>query len=493
MILWILFIRYAVVIDAGTTQSSILAYTWDETVEPPEITPFRHPSVKLPTTILMPLANAVRDRNAIATIFNWLLPWAKATIPADAQSSTDIFVLATSGMRRLEEDSQKVVMSNVHAFLVADGSFRAILANCRVLSVREEGGYHWAALNILMGLTGTDSTRSVVSIASVNAIFVTEFRPSFADSLRPWRQEIQIREKNYFLFVAPLLNFGMDEAISSHVVALASASGRASVESPCFNQGYTESIEEIALSGKGNYQACYDSLTKSLELIDCDYDNCLFSGIPRPALTGLVALETPYYAREIFDFPEDATIAEYAAAGTRLCGMTFSQAQAEYGTNPWLQQHCFYTAYIVNFFKRGLGLGDEDRPLILLDYENQTISFTIGAVISLLYPPEPYEKGLTAIEIGVIIVFSVVFLVLVIDLIICCCVSSRKKKKEDEETKQDLLEHWDDEEEYPDMPTRLSGATIADVIGAPELNQTDAVVGAGLAGMADIELNLDRE
>jgi hypothetical protein len=489
MITWAILLRYALVVDAGTTQSSIMAYAWDDAIDPPVISEFTDPDITLPQRTSTPLANAIRDSNAIRDIFSILLAWGKATIPGESQSQTEFFVLGTSGMRQLESETQTSIMTNVHNYLVTDGTFVSKPEHCKVLTVNEEAAFHWAAVNLLMGLIG-GTTKPVLSIGSVNAVFVAEY-DTFTDDLKPWRQELKLHGTSHFLFVGPMLNLGIDEAISSHVVELASTSGRASVNSPCFNNGHTRTVEQITLSGAGNYDKCYESLSGSLDIPDCDHSACLFSGIPRPDIKTVVGLDIPYYTREFFGLPEDASIGEYEAKGAELCRMAIDEAALAYpkgGT--YLPVYCFYTAYIANFFKRGLGLSSDSRPLIVQKWDNQTISFTIGAVLSMLYPPD-YQTGLTTAEIGAIVVLSLIFLVLIIALIIRCCVNSRRAKKEQEEIKESLLNDWDGDgvtDEAIGAPTEENDEGLNILV--PQENAPDAVVGEGLTKMGEVTLNV---
>ncbi|KAK3252171.1 hypothetical protein CYMTET_38520 [Cymbomonas tetramitiformis] len=79
-----------------------------------------------------------------------LLHWAAAEIPAAHHSETPVFLLATAGVRKLEQEQRGMLFGAVRATLGNSGfKFRPEWA--RVISGKDEGVYGWIALNYATG------------------------------------------------------------------------------------------------------------------------------------------------------------------------------------------------------------------------------------------------------------------------------------------------------------------------------------------------------
>lgn len=50
-----------------------------------------------------------------------LLKWAKAIVPVEQQASTPLFLMATAGVRRLQQDRRDALLSSVRQLLSTSG------------------------------------------------------------------------------------------------------------------------------------------------------------------------------------------------------------------------------------------------------------------------------------------------------------------------------------------------------------------------------------
>jgi flagellar biosynthesis/type III secretory pathway M-ring protein FliF/YscJ len=147
-------------------------------------------------------------------------------------------------------------------------------------------------------------------------------------------------------------------------------------------------------------------------------------------------------------------------------------------TNRYAQLYCFYAAYMVNFLRRGLGVTDESNLQILDSHDNQSISFSRGAVLSELSPAMELDESLTIEQIRAIIILSVLVAALIAALI-CCCVRRKIKAKRDEQNKQELMQDWDGDGEPEDAAPAAQEVQQQpgdDFFGAPEEHQVDPVL-----------------
>lgn len=95
----------------------------------------------------------VGNDSGVKASFEPLINWAKQWVPIEKHRETPIFVLATAGLRGLENGDAEKVLTDVEAVL-KEHEFIHKRSWIRVLSGKEEAYYGWVALNYQMGRLG---------------------------------------------------------------------------------------------------------------------------------------------------------------------------------------------------------------------------------------------------------------------------------------------------------------------------------------------------
>mmetsp|Transcript_9707 Transcript_9707/g.24115 ORF Transcript_9707/g.24115 Transcript_9707/m.24115 type:complete len:580 (-) Transcript_9707:10-1749(-) len=165
-------LRYALVLDAGSSGTRIYAYQFtQDTSQAPQLPP------RLPSLVAIPpdaaaskipnkqhslyervetapgIAAAVADptqqrlkREALGP----LLEWARAVVPKKQRACTPVFMFMTAGVRKLSPYLQQRLTADTNAILASSG-FRFSSRWARIINGDEEGAFGWASVNYLRG------------------------------------------------------------------------------------------------------------------------------------------------------------------------------------------------------------------------------------------------------------------------------------------------------------------------------------------------------
>eukprot|EP00878_Enallax_costatus_P029891 GHUV01032458.1.p1 GENE.GHUV01032458.1~~GHUV01032458.1.p1 ORF type:complete len:144 (+),score=46.03 GHUV01032458.1:860-1291(+) len=87
----------------------------------------------------------------VATTLMCLLSYLHAQVPENQWHSTPIQLLATAGLRMLNNSSAGAILTEVRAVLASSGFSYQGAGSARVLSGRDEGLWGWVAVNYATG------------------------------------------------------------------------------------------------------------------------------------------------------------------------------------------------------------------------------------------------------------------------------------------------------------------------------------------------------
>ncbi|KAJ8327446.1 Golgi apyrase [Batrachochytrium dendrobatidis] len=237
---------YAVVIDAGSSGSRVLIYSWKDP---------RLPSKKNIITIekgseLGPLpqlktspgiSSFAKHPQKVANHIRSLLDFAASVVPIDKHKSTPIFLFATAGMRLLSSQDQQLLLKISCTYARLHYNFllpESCISYFQVISGELEGIFGWLTVNYLKGTFDSKPDLNPVAGHDSNAVSTAKhIKPLFgfldmggasaqiafsptaymakehSDDLKT----VQIRfldglETTYSLFVSTFLGFGVNEA-----------------------------------------------------------------------------------------------------------------------------------------------------------------------------------------------------------------------------------------------------------------------------------------
>lgn len=159
---------FSVVVDCGSTGTRVNVYEWlSRGVNKRELPVLVHfyPETSMRSQLRNGsceyhclqtepgLDKFVGNASAVKASLEPLINRAKQWVPVEKHQETPIFVLATAGLRRLENGDAEKVLADVETVL-NDHEFVHKKGWIRVLSGKEEAYYGWVALNYQMGTLG---------------------------------------------------------------------------------------------------------------------------------------------------------------------------------------------------------------------------------------------------------------------------------------------------------------------------------------------------
>ncbi|KAJ3115665.1 Golgi apyrase [Physocladia obscura] len=248
--------RYGIIIDAGSSGSRLLIYSWRK---------FNHPSYSsnslpiiekaFPSNSSQPwfksiepglssLSNTKLSKSSVQQYLEPILLFAASTIPAIAHQSTPIYLLATAGMRLISSDSRDKILKYACDTTLENFKFdiRSCSTQFRVISGEVEGIFGWVAINYLNSgfqipnkqrpppLPGSPSTFGFLDMggASTQIAFepIEEMKKLHADDLtKVVLRNVGGSDLEWLVFVSTFLGFGVNEARRNYLQELAVRAG----------------------------------------------------------------------------------------------------------------------------------------------------------------------------------------------------------------------------------------------------------------------------
>lgn len=336
-----------------------------------------------------------------------LLEFGKGNVPKEYWGVTEVRLMATAGLRRLDFGVQERVLESCRGVLRVSGFlFRDDWAS--VITGSEEGMFAWVAANYALGTLGGDPQKTVGIVelggASAQVTFVSSepLPPEFAFSLKYGKM-------TYNLYSHSLLHLGQNVAFDSLRELLVSKDwnspelgGDGLYLDPCTPTGYIHNPGSLSLSpgavngknkylptlhARGNFSECRTAALKLLQKgkEECSYKHCRIGSTFIPKLPEkLLATENFFYTSKFFGLHSEAFLSDLMLAGEQFCGEDWSKLQKKYHTleKEDLLRYCFSSAYIVALLHDSLGIALDDGRI---GFTNQVgdipLDWALGAFI----------------------------------------------------------------------------------------------------------------
>ncbi|CEG80091.1 Putative Guanosine-diphosphatase [Rhizopus microsporus] len=310
-------IRYAIMIDAGSSGSRIHIYKFNYCKEMPELENEIFHAIE-------PGLSAYRDDPlAGAGSFDRLLQLAIEHVPKELQKCTPIAVKATAGLRLLGQEASEGLLDAVREKLE---TMPFPIHAVEVMDAKEEGVFAWMTVNYLSGNLG-GSTVAVFDLggASTQVVFEPTGRMAPGDHV----YELEIGKAKYTLYQHSYLGFGLNEArkrIKSFVTELWRES-HSVYDHPCLPENYTETAGEFQLVGTGaGHAPCRGLIERVFEKDKrCVRQPCAFDGIYQPSLTesfpdrDLYMFSYFYDLTQLLGMPPEFSVREFGELANRVC------------------------------------------------------------------------------------------------------------------------------------------------------------------------------
>ena len=340
---------------------------------------------------------------------------ARKFIPKEEIERTPIFLLATAGMRLLEDGVREKLLEHICSY--AQSSTKFHLPDCgvhiKVIPGDVEGLYGWIAANYLLGgfdaplqhaIPNEHPTFGFLDMggASAQIAFAPDATISeqHANDLQLMRlRTLDGSSVEYKIFTTTWLGYGANQARKHYVENLQEASkseGREDLQDPCLPSGLTTTTKgdvflpgskEIDgktphLKGTGNFDEC---LKKTYPLLEkeatCTDDPCLIGGTHVPPIDFSVnhfvgVSEYWHTTHEIFEVGHKEKAYDFNTYQQRVsnfCSREWKDIEKSIGAHEWGKkvdertaiEVCFKASWLINVLHDGIGVprvGLEELP-----------------------------------------------------------------------------------------------------------------------------------
>lgn len=322
---------------------------------------------------------------------------------ARGAKATEVRLMATAGMRLLEERVQEAILASCRDALRASG-FRFEDAWAKVIPGSDEGVYAWVAANYALGTLGgvPQQTIGIIELggASAQLTFVSD------EVLPPeLSTNFTFGETAYTLYSNSFLNFGQNAAQDSfrEIVRSRGSSKNGTLVDPCAPKGYSHKREVMARpinvsrsnlenqyvgNGSGNFKECRSSSLMMMQerKEKCQYQQCHLGSTFVPELRGhFLATENFYFTSKFLGLKQSSSLSDFAHAGEQFCNKDLSTLRQKYinQSDEDFSRYCFSSAYIVALLHDSLGVPLEDNRI---EFSNQVrdtqVEWALGAFIT---------------------------------------------------------------------------------------------------------------
>lgn len=335
-----------------------------------------------------------------------LLEFGMVRVPRDCWEDTEIRLMATAGLRRLELEVQERILESCRKVLRLSGfKFRNDWAS--VITGSDEGLYAWVIANYALGTLGGDpqQTTGIIELggASAQVTFVSNepIPPEFS-------RTVKFGNFTYHLYSHSMLHFGQNvafeslrEALESKDLSFATGSLQKGISiDPCTPKGFSLDLESHTLSphslsgknkytfhAKGNFSECRSAALRLLhkEKDKCTYPHCHIGSTFIPKLHGkFLATENFFYTAKFFGLGPKRFLADLMMAGEQFCEEDWSRLKRKYNSldEEDLLRYCFSSAYIVALLHDSIGIAlDDERVSFTNHVGGIPLDWALGAFI----------------------------------------------------------------------------------------------------------------
>jgi len=259
--------EHAVVLDAGSTGSRVLGFTFHRS-------PFTGALVledELWVETKPGLSSFAEDPSAGAASIESLLSLAKERIPQSAWSSTPVTLMATAGLRLLPSHQSEALISAVRKTLDNSGF---INRGVDIMSELDEGVFGWITVNYLLNQLH-NPRKSYVALdlggGSTQITFAPKYDATFTSSPEDFLHKVKVSGSEETLYSHSYLGLGLMAAREA-VFRLNDPSDATNIASACVVG--PEALEykkyKVVKESMVGYEACMIEVQKFLDNLKID-------------------------------------------------------------------------------------------------------------------------------------------------------------------------------------------------------------------------------
>ena len=369
--------EYAVVLDAGSTGSRVLGFTFYRTSEG---------SLRLDDELWMQVkpglsSYAENPQDAKIGLLE-LLAAAKERIPAEHRASTPITLKATAGLRLLPKEKSEAILSEVRNVLESSG-FKPEKNLIEIMNPMEEGLFGWFTVNFLLGHFENvkDLSGSFASLDLGGGSTQITFAPTSPiegiEGRKHFRHSVSVLNQNFDVYSHSYLGLGLMAARSTVISMENPESFGGKVQLSCITSrnpktwSFLGKTFEVSSKPSSSYESCYRLVSQ------------IISGekvhIPEELMERKVAAFSYFFdlANEHGYVPENKfenviKVGDYKTMAQKSC------------TPDGRGFNCFDLTFIYTLMTQGYGLSDDKDINIYKKINGHEASWALGLAYNIL-------------------------------------------------------------------------------------------------------------
>ncbi|XP_039059588.1 probable apyrase 6 isoform X2 [Hibiscus syriacus] len=338
-------VKYSIIIDGGSTGTRIHVFRYKVDEVRNSIFDFKEGLESL--KVNPGLSAYAEDLEGVADSLEELLEFGRSKVPKNQWGETEIRLMATAGLRLLDDELQDRIMEQCRMVLRVSGfKFRDVWSS--VITGSDEGVYAWVVANYVLGTLGGNPLRTtgIIELGGASAqvtFFSSETMPS------EFSRSIKFGNFTYSLYSHSFLHFGQNVA--------------------------HELLRESLIKGDFSPEKC-------------SYDRCYLGSVFMPMLQGnFLATENFFYTSKFFRLRQRGTLSDLIMAGQHFCEEDWSKLKEKHQSfdEEDLLRYCFSSAYIVALLHDSLeiALDDDERISFANQVNDIPLDWALGAFILL--------------------------------------------------------------------------------------------------------------
>lgn len=378
--------HYGIVFDAGSSGSRIHVYTWRSGGGAGDFELLSDDLVKTKPGLSSFAAEASGAGKSLLP----LLDHAKTRIPQEHWAVTPVLLMASAGLRLIDEAASAAILTSV-ADTLAASPFLFEHSWAYIMPGSDEALFGWVAVNYLLGTLSGEAGAGTSGAIDLGGGSVQLVYSVPAGVLLPeeYAAAFSFAGSSHRLYMRSHLGFGLDEA-RKRVASLLEAAN--ATEHPCHPAGHAADSE--ALVGAGSYKECAKLYERLFNKSRCELPPCSFAGAFQPALPSSLFGFSYLYDRtsaigllggapQVFGV-HTMSLEEVQRAAEALCAAPAAATRRRFeggeDGEKWAN-FCGDAAYVVVLLGHGFGIDAATRLTMGNKVGGVELVWTLGAII----------------------------------------------------------------------------------------------------------------
>ncbi|XP_075233466.1 ectonucleoside triphosphate diphosphohydrolase 5-like isoform X2 [Lycorma delicatula] len=386
--------KYAIIIDAGSTGSRILAFSFHESVI--------DGSIKLEDGIFVqikPGLSSFADNPAVgAKKIEELLEKAKDFIPEMEWSNSPLALRATAGLRLLPAEKASALLDEVH-LVFKNSPFYTNENSVAIMDGTDEGLYAWFTVNFLLDRIFDSPENTVAALdlggGSTQITFVPSNIEKIKNEVPSYLEQISVLHHNISIYTHSYLGLGL-MAARKEILTVDNDGNETVINSECINPIITNHEWEYggvkySISGSVNPLMIKTKIEGGFYEVPIVRMKECNTIIQRFIKSKIVHVPIELKDREVtvfsyfYDRAVESGIIDLVDVGSTTV-RAFQKAAKEVCHSPNADQPfmCLDLTFISILFIEGYGLTPETKLTLVKKIDGQEVSWSLGAAFNIL-------------------------------------------------------------------------------------------------------------